>query len=124
MSRDELRITIPDGFVAGSADLKPDAARALARIAPVLVNDYPGTSIRVEGHTDSTPIRRSRRLWKDNWDLSTARARTVVRSLIGKGVPAKRLAAAGFGSTRPLASNRTAAGRAKNRRVEIVLRAD
>ena len=73
----------------------------------------------MEGHTDNVPISSSQ--YPSNWELSTDRATTVVRYLIANGVNAERLAAVGYADLHPLASNATAAGRANNRRVDIVL---
>ena len=75
--------------------------------------------LRVDGHTDSTPIRHSK--WKDNLHLSLMRARAVVDALITEGVPAGELCAAGFGEWHPVAPNDTAEDRARNRRVELSL---
>jgi chemotaxis protein MotB len=73
----------------------------------------------VEGHTDTVPIAGS--VFPTNWELSTARASRVVRFMIGQGVASSRLAAAGYAYLHPIATNVTAAGRSRNRRVEIVL---
>ena len=76
--------------------------------------------LSVEGHTDSTPIATSR--FPSNWELSTARATSVLRALVDRhAIAADRLSAAGYADQRPLASNATAAGRSTNRRVEIVV---
>jgi chemotaxis protein MotB len=78
--------------------------------------------LSVEGHTDNVPI--SGR-FPSNWELSTARATTVLRELIEHhGIPADRLQAAGYADERPVASNDTPDGRAANRRVELVVLAD
>ncbi len=76
-------------------------------------------SVRVEGHTDSIPIHSSR--WRSNWELSTARATTVVEFLLENGLSAPRLSAAGYGEHHPVASNDLEIGRAKNRRVDLVV---
>ncbi|PIQ87934.1 MAG: hypothetical protein COV73_01520 [Candidatus Omnitrophica bacterium CG11_big_fil_rev_8_21_14_0_20_43_6] len=74
----------------------------------------------MEGHTDNVPISKSG--WKSNWELSTARALSVLHYLAGEqGVSPERLSAIGYGEYRPLASNETADGRKQNRRVEIVI---
>ena len=80
--------------------------------------------INVEGFTDNVPIGPElRNRFPSNWELSTARATDVVRYLAAQGVNPNILAAQGFGDTQPVASNDTAQGRAKNRRVEIVIMA-
>ena len=116
-------VTLPDAilFDSGKATLKSSSRRVLDRIASVLKSRYAGQTIRVEGHTDNQPIRKTKNLWQDNWDLSCNRAMAVVRYLISKGIDPKRIYAAGFSYYRPVASNRTAAGRARNRRVAIVV---
>ena len=73
----------------------------------------------MEGHTDNQPIATAQ--FPSNWELSTTRATNVVRFLISRGVSAYRLGAVGYADLHPIASNATAAGRAQNRRVEIVL---
>ena len=105
-------------FATGSADLEPGAAPLLGRLAGLLRSDF-DHPILIEGHTDPVPIHETR--FPTNWELSTSRATTVVRFFIARGVPAKRLSATGYAAEHPLASNATAEGRARNRRVEIVL---
>lgn len=119
----ELTVTLPEAilFDSGKATLKADARRHLDKIIAVLNKDYAGDKIRVEGHTDSQPIAKSRKLWQDNWDLACNRSMEVVRYLTSKGIDAKRVYAAGFGPYKPVATNNSAAGRAKNRRVVIVV---
>ena len=76
--------------------------------------------IRLEGHTDDTPIHT--RLYPSNWQLSTARAITVLKFLINeRSMPSERLSAAGYGEFRPLVPNDSARNRAKNRRVDVVI---
>ena len=70
-------------------------------------------------HTDSDPIKKSK--WKDNWELSAQRALSVLRYLVQRGTPEDRIRATGRGASQPIASNTTASGKAKNRRVEIVV---
>jgi chemotaxis protein MotB len=102
-------------FDPGRAVLRPEGARLLAPIAGTL-RGLPNP-IRVEGHTDDTPI--STAQFPSNWDLSAIRASAVVRTLVGAGVPDGRLQGAAYGDTRPIADNGTAEGRSRNRRVEI-----
>jgi chemotaxis protein MotB len=105
-------------FDSGAAELKPPAIPVLTKVAGLLRAER-AHPIRVEGHTDTVPIRGS--LFPTNWELSTARASRVVRFLIDGGVPQRRLSAAGYAALQPIDSNDTAAGRSRNRRVEIVL---
>ena len=118
-----MTVTLPDAilFASGSADLKSASKAVLDKVAGVLNKDYPSHIIRVEGHTDNQPIVRTKKLWADNWDLACNRSMAVVRYLVTKGVDQKRIYASGFGYSQPVASNATAEGRAKNRRVEIVV---
>jgi chemotaxis protein MotB len=81
-----------------------------------------GKTVVVAGYTDNVPVS-SKGSYKDNWDLSTERAVTVVRYLQSKGVDPKMLGAAGFSEYRPLAANDTAEGKSQNRRIEIALTA-
>jgi chemotaxis protein MotB len=106
-------------FASGQATLSSKATGLLDEISALLNIDQ-AHPIDVEGNTDDVPIQSS--IFPSNWELSTARASTVVRFLIGRGVGAHRLTAAGNADQRPLDSNATAEGRARNRRVEIVLR--
>jgi chemotaxis protein MotB len=105
-------------FASGQATLQPAGFPLLNEVAQLLNVDK-SHPITVEGHTDNVPISSSQ--YPSNWELSTDRATTVVRYLIAKGVNRERLGAVGYADLHPLASNATATGRAKNRRVEIVL---
>jgi len=105
-------------FDSGSATLQPGAYQLLDEVAQLLNLD-PTHPITVEGHTDNQPIATAQ--FPSNWELSTARATNVVRFLISRGVNRYRLGAVGYADLHPIASNATAAGRAHNRRVEIVL---
>ncbi len=104
-------------FASGRAQLNSSAAETLNSLAMSL-NKVEGDVI-VQGHTDNVPIKSGR--FDSNWDLSAARAFSVIQALTEKGVPAKRLAAWGFGENRPVGGNETTDGRAKNRRIEIVV---
>jgi chemotaxis protein MotB len=105
-------------FDSGSATIKPGAEDAFSRVALVLQEHACG--VRVEGHTDTVPIHTSQ--FNSNWELSTARATELVKSLIeDHGVSAQRLSAAGFAEFHPVASNDSAQGRQLNRRVDIVI---
>jgi len=104
-------------FDPGSADLKAQGKRLLAGLVEVLADGQ--GRISVAGHTDDRPIANSR--FPSNWELSTGRASAVSRFLIEQGLEAERLRAIGYASTRPLASNLTADGRARNRRVSLIV---
>jgi chemotaxis protein MotB len=104
-------------FDSGSATLQPGGAPLLAEIVQLLNVDK-SHPIIVEGHTDNVPIATAE--FPSNWELSTARATSVVRYLIAHGISSGRLGAAGYAALDPVASNATAAGRALNRRVDIV----
>jgi len=106
-------------FDSGKATLKSTTSKELDQIVSVLKQKYASKDVDVVGHTDSDPIQKSS--WKDNLELSAQRALSVARYLIGHGIPEKQVRAAGCGPARPVASNSTAAGKARNRRVEIVV---
>jgi len=107
-------------FDSGKAELRPEARQILARVTQVLREQLAQQPISIEGHTDNQPIVRSK--WKDNWDLSLARARSVLHYLVKEeGLEPRRVSAAGYGEYHPLASNDTLEGRQRNRRVEIVV---
>jgi chemotaxis protein MotB len=105
-------------FPSGKATLDPQGQPLLSEIAALLNVDQVHP-IAVEGNTDDVPI--SGGAFPSNWELSTARASTVVRFLIAREVAGQRLSAVGYADLRPIASNATPQGRALNRRVEIVL---
>jgi chemotaxis protein MotB len=105
-------------FTSGSARLTPQGVALLKRVARII--GPLDRRIRVEGHTDNVPISTER--YPSNWELSTARAVQVVKYLSRYGhIPAANLSAAGYGASRPRAVNDSQSGRAKNRRVEIIL---
>jgi chemotaxis protein MotB len=116
-----ITVTLPNAilFSSGQAAMKKATSRELDHIQSVLQQKYPNNLVDVVGHTDTDPIKKSK--WKDNLELSAQRALTVVRYLIGRGVDEKRIRAVGCGPARPVASNSTAGGKSKNRRVEIVV---
>ena len=122
--RDRLTINMVDRvlFDSGQAQVKPAGVKVLKPVGDVL-NKISDKQIRIEGHTDNVPI--SSKLqdrFKTNWELSTARATTVVRYLIDQGgVDRQHLSAVGYADTHPLASNDSEEGRSSNRRIEIVL---
>lgn len=106
-------------FDSGKAALKSATSTELDHILSVLKSNYAGKKIDVVGHTDSDPIKKSE--WKDNWELSAQRALSVTRYLIDRGIAGEQIRAAGCGPARPVAPNNTAAGKTRNRRVEIVV---
>jgi len=101
-------------FASGQSELLPIAQQKLDQVAETL-NDNPGRAITIEGHTDSRGSRRR------NQALSLARANSVRTHLISRQVEGSRIRAVGLGSERPVANNRSAEGRANNRRVEIIV---
>jgi len=105
-------------FPSGSAVVNPKGKEALAKLADVL-NVNPDITVDIEGHTDSIPIRGK---FQDNWDLSLARAASIVRILtIDYKVAPERVIASGHSQYEPVQSNNTADGRAQNRRTDIIL---
>jgi len=101
-------------FATGTANLSPSARESLARFAGIVAS-YPDLKFKIEGHTDSTGSDQT------NQELSTKRAIAVRDYLIGQKVPASSIDAEGLASSRPVADNSTTEGRARNRRVEIVI---
>lgn len=122
--RDRLTINMVDRvlFDSGQAQVKPAGLKVLKQVSDIL-KTVTDKQIRIEGHTDNVSI--SSKLqdrFKTNWELSTARATTVVRYLIDQGsVDRRHLSAVGYADTQPLASNDSEEGRSSNRRIEIVL---
>ena len=123
----EMRVT-PEGFVislhelgffdSGQAILLPGAAGKIERIAKIL--SAHGLDLRVEGHSDNQPIHNAE--FRSNWELSTARAMTVLLLLVDQaGYDPSRISIAGYAQYRPIADDATAAGRRQNRRVDLVV---
>jgi len=114
-----IRIDIESSvlFAPGSADLEASALPPLLEVAGMLAGKP--NAIQVEGHTDNIPIRNY--LFYSNWELSAVRASSVVRLLEQNGIAEQRLSAVGYGSAQPLENNDTAEGRARNRRVSIMV---
>ncbi len=102
-------------FGAGQATLLPEAKKSLTKVVTALKKDYAKKPIRIEGHTDSDPIRKSH--WKNNQELSEKRADAVREYLISKGVEASRITIEGLGDTKP----KSKTIKSKNRRVELVV---
>jgi len=130
---DELYVYIKDGnvyvsleekllFKSGSDVVDPKGKEALKSLAKV-INSTKDITVMIEGHTDNVPIKT--KLFKDNWDLSTARATSIVRILtIDYGFDPNRITASGRGEFHPIKANETAEGRAGNRRTEVILSPD
>ncbi len=118
--RGRLQLRALDQILFGSAstNIKTEGREVLGKVAAQL-KDLSGHRIRVEGHTDSQPISTAR--YPSNWELSGERAAVVVRFLVDQGLDPRKLSAAGFGPYQPIADNATLKGRARNRRIEIVL---
>ncbi len=107
-------------FDSGKAKIKQEADPTIDKVAVVLKENVPQLNVGIEGHTDNQPIKASG--WKSNWELSTARALSVLHYLVyEKGISPDRLSAIGYGEYRPVADNDAADGRQLNRRVEIVI---
>jgi len=108
-------------FDSGKADIKPEGRQVLQKVAEV-VGQVEDKAIRVEGHTDNVKIGGAlARAFASNWELSASRAINVARYLQRLGVDPSLLSAAAYGEYRPVSENDTPEGRAKNRRIEIVL---
>ncbi len=132
-SADELTVYIKDGnvyvslqekllFKSGSDVVDPKGKEALKKLAMVL-NNTKDITVLIEGHTDNVPIKTKQ--YMDNWDLSTARATSIVRVLtVENTFDPNRITAAGKGSFHPVQTNETAEGRAANRRTEVILSPD
>ena len=106
-------------FDSGKAKLRNDSLPKLDKVAGVLNTTVADLNVGIEGHTDNEPIKKSG--WKSNWELSSARALSVLHYLSEKSVAEPRLAAIGYGEYKPVAGNDSREGRQKNRRVEIVI---
>jgi len=122
--KDKLSLTMVEKvlFDSGSADIKKDGKKVLDRVGEIL-KQVTDKQINIEGHTDNVPISpRLQQKFPTNWELSTARATTVVRYLQEKaGLDPRLLNAGGFAAYRPVEPNDTEERKAKNRRIEIVL---
>ena len=120
MRREGLVISLKEMgfFESGSATIRPDSMDAIARLAEVLKQRQ--EDLRIEGHTDNIPIHNSH--FTSNWELSTTRATEMIRLMIMQfKLPASHLSAAGYGEFHPVSGNDTPAGRAQNRRLDIVI---
>ena len=104
-------------FAPGQAQLEATSVKAMKAVGDVLANtDFP---ITIEGHTDNIPIKTPQ--FPSNWELSAVRATTVLRLFVDNGVVQEHLTAIGYGDTRPVEPNDTVEGRARNRRVSILI---
>jgi len=108
-------------FGPGQATISKQGDARLRQIAATIKDRYPKAMVRVYGFSDSDPIRMSAKLWKDNLDLSANRAMAVTRLLRKLGIDAGNIETVAMGAARPVAPNSTKAGKAKNRRVEIMV---
>ncbi len=120
----ELKVTVANQilFPEGGWEIHKAGEETLNKMIPAL-KELKGQRIDVQGYTDDVPIGPELKArFPSNWELSTARATDVVRYLASKGVDQNMMSATGFGDTHPVASNGTAEGRAKNRRIEIVIK--
>ena len=109
-------------FFRSRVALHTEAQTFLNKLATMLqdIADHP---VRIEGHTDNVPIRKTnRKQWPTNWELSTARAAAVARALMRKGLAAERVTIGGYGDSRPIAANETHIGRTHNRRLDVIVR--
>lgn len=116
LSADEL-------FKSATATLRPQAAERLAEVAARLQDVYPGRQVRIEGHADNVPLSSElKKKYPSNWELSAARAAAVARYFTSTHeMQPDRFVVIGYGATQPIASNETARGRRKNRRVRIAV---
>jgi len=105
-------------FASGSADIQPPGMTIVGKLGALFAAER-AHPVQVEGHTDAQPINSDR--FPTNWELSAARASSVVRAMVGGGVTAGRLSAVGRAYLDPIAANDTSSGRARNRRVEFLL---
>ncbi len=122
-----ISVVLPSSvlFSSGQIILKKAAKSSLSKVCRILEKDFPNETIRIEGHTDSDPIKRTKQVYKSNWELSAVRAATVLHYLIDNcHLDSKKLYLAGFGKYQPVASNKNKSGKKKNRRVEIVVLTD
>jgi len=122
-----ISVVLPSSilFNSGQTVLKKQATSSLTKVCNVLKKDFPDEIIRIEGHTDSDPVKRTKKVYKSNWELSTARAANVLHFLVDNcHLDPKKLYIAGYGKYQPVSSNNNKSGKKKNRRVEIVVMSD
>lgn len=125
----KLKVKLTDGrmvvvmasdvlFTSGSATLSREGTEAITEVGKLLAS-IKGRKFQVEGHTDNVPIRTAQ--YPSNWELASARAVNVVRTMLDAGMPVARISAASYGESQPAASNATPDGRAQNRRIDIII---
>ena len=115
----KVRLASQGSFVSGGANLQPEFQALLGRVGKSLSASK--GKMRVEGHTDNVPVAYNGR-FKSNWDLSAQRSASVAQFFINEaGFKERNVTVAGFADTRPIARNDSAAGRAKNRRIDIIV---
>ncbi len=123
----KISVMLPSSilFNSGQTKLKKASKSSLTKVCNVLKKDFPNATIRIEGHTDSDPLKRTKNVYKSNWELSALRASNVLHYLVDScRLDPKKLYIAGFGKHQPVASNKSKGGKKKNRRVEIVILTD
>ena len=123
----KISVMLPSSilFNSGQTKLKKAAKSSLTKVCNALKKDFPNATIRIEGHTDSDPLKRTKKVYNTNWELSALRASNVLHYLIDScHLDPEKLYIAGFGKYQPVASNKSKEGKKKNRRVEIVILTD
>ena len=117
----QVAIVLRGAFPSGKASLAydMDAVRCVVGLGELILAEWPGSRLRIEGHTDSDPIRKS--AWPNNQALSLARATAVKELLVKSGVPACNIEVVGYGANAPLEHASTKKAKAANRRVEIYI---
>lgn len=108
-------------FSSGSAKLSSEGTTAIKEVA-ALLKGLEGRNFQIEGHSDNVPIKTS--VYPSNWELASARALTVVKTMLDAGLPAERISAASYADTQPIATNDNPEGRTQNRRIAITIMPD
>ena len=118
--RGRMLVVLPSDvlFRSGSARLSPEGEVAIEEVVQVL-KDIPNRDFQIEGHTDNVPIKTAR--FPSNWELASARAISVLKTMVALEFPAERVSVASFGDTKPLVENDTEEHRKTNRRIELVV---
>ncbi len=116
----KITITHDILFSPGKAEFTPGGKAKLKEVAAAIKSHYPSGMVQVYGFTDNDPIVKTKKQWDDNLDLSANRAMMVTRELIRQGIAGDRIETIAMGSTHPVAPNTDKAGKAKNRRVDII----